>query len=145
MKVINKVGVTRAPFDIPEGMAEILLHLHLVDKAAAPAAKILNANTRWLVEPEGKTATGERIAPYVRAKCACGANCDRFGGPKPENLSIRHLPGCTGGVEVCPADVCADYLEHRRMFYPAQGIVNKVVGKLEQVRADLRAGIVRVD
>lgn len=143
MKMVNKVGVVRPPFDVPDGLGEILSHLHLAEKNVAPAPKILHANTRWLVEPSSKTNSGEQIAPYIRARCACGANCDRFSGPNPASIVIRHLPTCDGGLESPSAECIADYLEHRSKFHPPQSIGAAIVSKLERVRADLKVGIVR--
>jgi len=121
MKVVDAKNPQTQPFDIPSGLARILISkgdVHEYQPNLAPGEKLIVGGVVFEREPEHNLSFSIQQfkdgAPYLYANCPRCKPRFVYSGPNPESQSFRH-----DGKEVkWPADLVADYLTRCRVFYP---------------------------
>ena len=102
MRCVDATNPNSQPFDIPSGLARILINQKLVVEYQAPKPVLLPATFGVGSYTDGK--------PFVIANCDTCHMKWRYEGPNPKAMQVQH---CKMTDQV-PADVIAEYLEAYR-------------------------------
>jgi hypothetical protein len=108
MRCVDAANPNSQPFDIPSGLARVLINQKLVTEYLPPKPK--SAPARF-----GVGYYSDR-KPMIVATCDGCKQTFRFEGQEPKCMKVSHC----GLTELVPADVAAAYLEARDLWQPTE-------------------------
>ena len=126
MRVVDAENIHSQPFDVPSGLAAILIRKNFVVQFVPPPVLQPNS-TNYRISPTGdhvitRFEAGHDLVwsleqfrdgrPYLLGNCGKCNPRHRYLGPSPENVSVRH----NGQDEKIPADLVEKYLALARPY-----------------------------